>query len=180
MPDIIIDLETLSTKFNAAILVIAGIKFNRNNTLLEGKEENYFYKRITLESCIEIGLHVDPETQKWWSEQDKDVQYEALHNPDRVHIKQALKEFSAWFGTGSICIWGNGPSFDCGILKFAYEKCGLETPWSFWLERDIRTIFDLAGVRIKDLPQDNKHHALSDCRRELVGFRKAIKILKLV
>ena len=43
--DVIIDIETLSTRSNASILIIAGIKFNRNNAFVE---ENSFYKRIDL------------------------------------------------------------------------------------------------------------------------------------
>ncbi len=186
MTNIMVDLETLSVRPHAAILVIGAIKFKRGETWPEKitddelKKRDHFYIRIKLDSCINAGLHVDKETQKWWSEQEKDVKYEALENPDRVTIKTALKAFKEWVGTKSRTkIWGNGSSFDCSILGEAFKRCGMTPCWAFWLERDLRTIMDLGNVRACDLPQYGKHNALYDCYRQIIGFQRAEKNLQL-
>jgi hypothetical protein len=186
MTDVMMDLETLSVRPHAVILVIGAIKFNRGETWDEnidtkGLEKlDTFYIRVKINSCVKAGLHTDSTTEKWWEEQDEDVKYEALKNPDRVTLKTALGKFKEWYGNHPRRkIWGNGSSFDCTILGEAYKRCGLTIPWKFWLERDLRTIMDLGEVKMCDLPQYQKHHALYDCYRQIIGFQKAEKNLGL-
>lgn len=177
-----VDLETLSTRPHAIILVIGAIKFNRGETwkdIIDEKEIkklDHFYCRIKIESCENIGLHRDSQAEKWWNEQDKYVKYEALDNPRRITIHEALKSFKKWFGNGQYTkIWGNGSGFDCSILGEAYKRCGMEIPWKFWMERDLRTIMDLGDVKTWDLPQYKNHNALFDCYRQIIGFQRAEK-----
>ena len=184
MSEIMLDLESLSTRPHAVILVIGAIKFRRGETWSEKpidlKNRDCFYRRIKIDSCVNAGLHIDPQTEKWWSEQDEDVRYDALENPDRVTLKTALREFKDWFGGHHRTkIWGNGSGFDCTILGEAYKRCGMEIPWKFWLERDLRTIMDLGDVRACDLPQYQKHQALWDVYRQIIGFQRAEKNLGL-
>jgi hypothetical protein len=180
MTEVMMDLETLSVRPHAVILVIGAIKFNRGQTWDTNINEktleklDTFYVRIKIESCEKVGLHTDISTQKWWGEQEDDVKYEALSNPDRVSLKKALTKFAEWYGKNPRQkIWGNGSSFDCSILGEAYKRCGLDIPWKFWLERDLRTMLDIGGVKMNDLPQYKKHHALYDCYRQIIGFQKA-------
>lgn len=178
MSEIMVDLETLSTRSHAVILVIGAIKFNRGEkwnkdfTYNDLSKKNIFYKRINISSCIDIGLHTDPETEKWWNKQDKDVKYEALYNKNRIDIKQALEEFTKWF-SDSTYIWGNGSSFDISILGEAYERCNLDIPWKFYNVRDLRTLYDLGNVDSRSLPSNDKHHAIYDCFRQIVGLYMA-------
>jgi hypothetical protein len=180
--DVMIDLETLSTRNNAIILVIAGIKFRRNDPdiPLEKIPPRYtFYRKIDIDSCKEIGLHYDKLTEDWWKTQSEEVYNEAFLG-DRIKIKQALFEFTQWFNqepTGTK-IWSQGANFDIPILDEAYRRCGLEPPWKFWLVRDTRTIYDIANIYSKDFPAGNEHNALSDCWRQIHGVKKAFKILK--
>ena len=180
-----LDLETMSTRPNAVILVIGAIKFNRGDVWKENIDKkdlentNFFYKRIKIDSCIKAGLHIDKETEKWWSEQEPDIKYEALENNDRVTLKEALRSFKEWLGTNpKLKIWGNGSSFDCTILGEAYKICEMKIPWNFWLERDLRTLMELGNVKMSDLPQYGKHHALYDCYRQIIGFQRSEKNLK--
>lgn len=180
-----IDLETLSVRPHAAVIIIGAIKFNRgekwDKNIDEKELENLdvFYRRIKINSCVHAGLHIDGATEKWWKQQDSEVQYEALKHPDRVTLKTALREFSEWFGSDTHTkIWGNGSGFDCSILGEAYTRCGLVKPWKFWMERDLRTIMDLTDLRTSDLPQYKKHHALWDCYRQIIGFQMCERILK--
>ena len=182
MPDIMLDLECLSVRPHAVILVIGAIKFERNGSWSEQVDEkgltkfDTFYKRITINSCLSKGLHIDKETQKWWDNQTNDIKYESLENPDRITLDEALIEFKNWFGTNSKThIWGNGSGFDCSILGEAYKRCGMDIPWKFWMERDLRTIMDIGKVNNFSLPQYNKHHALYDAYRQIIGLQLAIK-----
>lgn len=178
------DLETLSVRPNAVILVIGAIKFNRGETWNENLKKNdikktdSFYRLIEIDSCIKEGMHVDPDTEKWWHAQHTSVKYDALINTDRIPLRQALEEFCKWFGSNQRTkIWGNGSSFDCTILGEAYKICKMIPPWKFWLERDLRTITDLGCVRMCDLPQYQKHNALYDCYRQIIGFQRSEKNL---
>ena len=72
MTDVMVDLETLSMRPHAAVVIIGAIKFNRgeewkvNITEDELYKKDVFYRRITIESCNKIKLHVDNNTVKWW------------------------------------------------------------------------------------------------------------------
>lgn len=185
MTDVMMDLETLSVRPHAAIIIIGAIRFNRgeiwdkNIDARDLEKLDVFYRRININSCVNYGLHIDESTEKWWKGQDPDVQYEALQHPDRVTLKTALTEFKEWFGSDRRTkIWGNGSGFDCTVLGEAYTRCGVEKPWKFWMERDFRTVMDMAGLYASDLPQYIKHHALWDCYRQIIGFQQCEQILR--
>ena len=64
--DLMIDLETLSTSNNAAILTMAAVKFDphadyRKVTVDQLPPNQVFYKRIDLDSCLKIGLVTNDE-----------------------------------------------------------------------------------------------------------------------
>lgn len=170
MSDIMVDLETLGTNPNSVILSIGAVRFSRNER--NEKYENNFYERISIDSCIEKKLDIDSTTMEWWKLQKEDVRYEALENPDRKPLKQVLTEFSKWFGSETNKIWGKGPSFDCSILANAYRKCDMEPPWKFWNERDVRTIMDLGNIKSYHLPNNQMHHPIADCKRQIIGVKK--------
>ena len=56
--DVMVDLETLSTRPHALILVIGAVKFNRKRKMPDLKKMDTFYRRITISSCIEKGMHI--------------------------------------------------------------------------------------------------------------------------
>jgi hypothetical protein len=174
--DLMVDIETLGTSPNSSILVIGAVKFQRNGNLKPLKELDTFYRRIILNSCLDLGLKVDKETLEWWDKQDSNVRYEALENPDRIPLRQALIEFSTWMKPCNK-VWANSPSFDCVILESAYKACNIPIPWNFWNTRDCRTLFDLANIRKYDLPDNDQHNAIHDCYRQIVGVKRAISNL---
>lgn len=173
-----IDIESLAVSPDATVLTIGAIKFYRRGELQSMDKYEKFYVRVDPASCESIGSYTDPDTVKWWNSQSESARYEALEHPDRVPIQTALTKLSEWIGNSKV-IWANSPSFDCVILESAYRKCGREPPWRFWLIRDCRTIFDLAGIRKCDLPDGEEHHALHDCYRQIVGVKRALKKLGL-
>ena len=170
-PDVMIDIETLSTRPNATIVSIGAIKFSRDGPMKKLEEMDQFYVRVSRESGEIIGSRTDQDTLDWWKKQDEKVRYEALENPiDRLDIKDALTKLKEWIGKSTI-VWGHGDDFDCVVLNENYRMCGQETPWKFWNTRDTRTVYDLAGIRISDLPPDDKHHPIHDCYRQIYGLK---------
>lgn len=177
--EVMIDLETMSLNPDASILTIGAVKFNRKKRVRTIKNMDTFYRRITISSCEKAGLHVDPENINWWKNQSAEAIYEAIEHPDRVPIKQALVEFSEWFGDSEL-IWANGDDFDCVILASAYKACKIPVPWKFWNTRDVRTILDIAGVNLKDMPPPKVlHHALYDAYRQVLAVREAFKRIRV-
>jgi hypothetical protein len=177
--DVMIDIETLSTRPNAVIVSIGAIKFSRVGVTPELDEMDSFYTRVSRESCELLGMHVDPNTLEWWKKQDADIRYEALENPvDRLTIKDALSSLSKWFGRSQF-IWGHGDDFDCVVLNEAFTICNMKVPWQFWNTRDTRTLFDIAGIRNSDLPANDKHHPIHDCYRQFIGVKKALSKLNI-
>ena len=71
MTDIMLDLETLSVRPHAAVIIIGAIKFKRGEiwkvdiTEEELYKKNVFFRRITIDSCHKIKLHIDNNTVKW-------------------------------------------------------------------------------------------------------------------
>jgi len=171
-----IDLETLSTRPNAVILVLAAVKFNRTGKIRKLEDMDTFYHRITINSCEEKGMHTDPETQKWWDKQDREVREEAFGEP-REDLSVVLRKFIEWYGDAKTP-WSHGATFDLVILNDAFRRCNLEAPWKFWDCRDTRTLYDIAGVKNWDLPQASKHHALYDCDRQIWGVKESIRRLQ--
>lgn len=169
-----LDLETLSTRKHAAIAVISAVKFNRDDSQIV--ENKPFYMLIDRSSCEQVNMHVDEETIKWWKEKPLHLQKEIFEGK-RVHLKDALKAFSEWYGDSRL-IWSQGATFDIPILEEAYHRWSLNPPWKFWQARDTRTIFDLAGIKSSDLPSENLHHALYDCQRQIWGVKESYKRIK--
>lgn len=174
--EIMLDLETLSTRTHATILVIAALKFNRNASSTELKNMDQFYAKIHLDSCSKLGMHTDPKTVRWWETQDPKIRQEAFGEP-REDLITVLQRFSKWYGN-SKTIWSHGATFDIPILAEAYSRCGLEPPWKFWVARDTRTLFDITGIKTENLPTENLHNALHDCWRQVWGVQEGFKRLQ--
>ena len=173
-----VDLETLSTRSWASILVIGAIKFNLDEPVIPLEKlssENQFYRRITLESNREIGLHEDSETKKWWDTQPEEVRKEAFEGV-RFPLKRVLEEFTAWFGK-STRLWCQGANFDAPILDEAYRRFGLTPPWKFWNVRDTRTLYFICGGN-ETTDKSNLHNALFDCQRQITAVKTGWKKVK--
>lgn len=143
-----LDLETMGTGSTAAICAIGAVEFD----LESGKLGREFYTIIDLESSVAAGGVIDASTVLWWLKQSAEARAELYSNG--IDIEIALARFSHWLDECGcdpmeLCIWGNGAAFDNVILRSAYKKAGLETPWEFWGDRCYRTAKNLlAGAEI--------------------------------
>lgn len=156
LTDIMVDLETMSTSNDAAILSIGAVAFGK-----EGVSTERFYTKVSLKSCQEHGLHIDAGTVMFWLEQSREAQQALLgYAPP---LSDALLQFSHWIGAyGKPKVWGNGATFDNVILRNAYKTANMKAPWDFWNDRCFRTLKGLSpGVVLPD--RGGVHHnALDD------------------
>lgn len=166
---VMLDLETRGTRPGSIIRSIGAVVFMPETQKL-GSE---FYVNIEGNSCIEVGLTSDPETDKWWAGQDQAVKDALL--VDQKPLKVALDLFHMWFDeVDGEKVWGHGASFDPVLLKAAYHAVGKEAPWKFWDERCCRTVLAL-GNR-KPLRTHGAHHnAVSDAKNQAIAVMAALK-----
>jgi len=150
-----IDLETLATTPNAAILTIGACLFDPRGTDVHSK----FYERIKLESQEDYGRTINEDTLQWWSQQDPQIQEDAFgEGVDRIDLRDAMKKLYT-FGLGTSNVWSHGSVFDVVIIEDICRSFQQAVTWKFWEVRDTRTLFDLAGVSVRI---EGKHNALTD------------------
>ena len=155
--DVMLDLETLSTRPEATILTFGACKFSPYN---QEEITQGIYFRINVDEQIAIGSHIDDETIAWWGRQADDVREEALGDDNRISLEQFTQELNR-FLVGVDNIWAQGPVFDIVILENLYRRLGKPCPWQFWQIRDSRTLLSTLG----DPREKNKaglHNALED------------------
>jgi DNA polymerase III epsilon subunit-like protein len=167
---LMVDLETLATTPNAAILTLGAVTFDPNSNRIYDE----FYRRVDLESLESLDTYIDDDTVEWWSKQDKSVQDEAFNPEGREPIQSVLEDFYK-FCMGSSKFWSHGATFDIVILENYFKQIGKPFPWNFWDVRDTRTLFDLGYD--PEMPQANKHNALEDARRQAIGVQNMCKKL---
>lgn len=173
--DVMIDLETLATSSDAAILTIGAVKFDPFGRELTDPDMDSFYVRVDLDSCDEINLVTNDDTIAWWANQSKEAKYEAFDNPDRLHIREAFEQLYK-FCWGAKRVWSNGAAFDIPICEHVYKKLNKAIPWSFWQVRDVRTAFDL-GINPKR-PDITAHNALADAYQQAICIQNVYNTLR--
>lgn len=168
--NVMLDLETLSTASNAAIVSIGAVKFSLNDDAPNPIVDT-FYCTIKPKSCSDVGLEISEATVKWWATQPREVM-DALRK-DAIPLQDAIKKFSQWYGSVSLPTWGCGASFDNVIIFNAYEAVGMTRPWKYWHDRCYRTMKEIVK-----LPEEERngtyHNALDDAMHQT---RHLLKIL---
>jgi exodeoxyribonuclease VIII len=160
---VMLDLETMGTSRDAAIVAIGAVRFDPVELFVD--QRGMFYRTISLVDACRHGGVIDPRTVLWWLQQSADARREVEHGAG--HISHALSDFTAWLSdscagnTEAVRVWGNAASFDCTILGSAFARCDLPQPWSYWQERCYRTMrYAVAGNRVLPTKADRAlvHH----------------------
>ena len=83
MIQVMLDLETMSVRSNAAIASIGAVKFDTETGIVDK-----FYRTVDLRTSKAVGLHVDPETVGWWNNQSKEARQALLKDNEigRAHV----------------------------------------------------------------------------------------------
>lgn len=172
--DVMLDLETLSTRPEGVILILGAIKFNPFEIDSFGET---LYIRIDVDEQTAKGRHVCENTMGWWLKQPTDVMEEALSETDRVSISDTLKRLNK-FLVGVNNIWAQGPIFDIGMLENMYRGENTPPPWQHWQISDSRTLFKTHGDP-RVVGRDNLHNALADCVYQAQGVQQVYDRLGL-
>jgi len=169
-----LDLESLGTRPDCAILTLGAVKFDPFEVDRFG---DGLYFRIDVNEQLELGREVQEDTLEWWGRQAEDVREEALGETGRISLTDMYQQLNR-FLVGVNNIWCQGPAFDIVILENIYRQMGWPTPWQFWQIRDSRTLFGVHG----DPREKNKaglHNALEDCISQAQGVQEIYHRLKI-
>ena len=173
--DIMIDLETLNTTPDAAILTIGAVKFDPFGSELKEPKMDSFYVKVDLDSCDRIGLTTNDDTIAWWANQSKEAQEAAFDPEGRIQIEDAFQQLYK-FCWGAKRVWSNGSVFDIVICENVFKRINKAIPWQYWQVRDVRTAFDL-GIN-PQRPPVTAHHALEDAWNQAVGIQNVYNTLR--
>ncbi|HAM3728575.1 TPA: exonuclease [Escherichia coli] len=161
---LMIDLETMGKNPDAPIISIGAIFFDPQT----GDMGPEFSKTIDLETA---GGVIDRNTIKWWLKQSREAQSAIM--TDEIPLDDALLQLREFIDENSgeffVQVWGNGANFDNTILRRSYERQGIPCPWSYYNDRDVRTIVELGKAIDFDartaIPfEGERHNALDDAR----------------
>lgn len=162
-----LDLETLSTTHDAAIVSVGAVLFDPVANQL-GEE---FYQVVKLTNDAKDGI-IEASTVYWWLTQSDDARA-VFASKSTKSLKDVLLSFSQFVQTHScpdVQVWGNGSTFDNVILSSAYRRHELKQPWCFRNDRDVRTLLELGrSLRQFDAKQALSHtgvahNALDDAK----------------
>lgn len=161
MKRVMLDLETLDSGSNAAILSIGAQVFDFEEATLGAT----FYHVVDAEHSVKYFSRVkSAETMDWWAQQSPEAR--AVFDEPKLILPLALSGFTGWFaqeaGT-SAEMWGNGPDFDNVILSNAFRAVKMKQPWSHRSNRCYRTLVSLIPNAIIWPTRSGTHHnALAD------------------
>lgn len=160
---VMVDLETLSSKPTAAILSIGAVRFSFEEKAL--REDLYMV--LDVGNCVDKGLRVDVDTIIWWMKQSDEAR--KVFFEKGYYLNVALLRLANFIKqVPDTKVWGNGATFDNAILRNAYEVTGLVVPWSYKDDCCYRT------MRTRFFPEARcimgvggvKHNALDDARSQ--------------
>ncbi len=175
LTDVMIDLETLATSPNAAVLTIGAVKFDPFGDDVHEATCKKLYIKVDLDSCQDLNLDISDDTIQWWASQSQEAQDEAFGSEGRIHIRDAVEQLYK-FCWGAKRVWSHGASFDIVICENIFRKVQKSVPWKFWDVRCTRTMFDL-GMDPRR-PPVLKHHALEDAWNQAVGVQNMFRSLR--
>lgn len=156
MNNVMIDIETLATTPNAAILSVGAVFFDVNGNL--GAE---FEMAVNMRSAIEKRF-VCKNTLAWWKKQPEEARSKAFYG--HASMEKMLVDLYQFIAQGGseVRVWGNGPTFDITILEHAFDQYGYRCPWKFFNVRCCRTVEDLSMLNRGDFEREGTHHSALD------------------
>ena len=174
MNNIMLDLETLSTRHDAMIISIGAVMFDKDGL------GDIFY-RVIDNTNNPYGFHMDPATVSFWMRQEYPARLPFFSTSGDPNIETVLSSFAGLCdlagGHHNVKIWGNGATFDNVILSNAYERVGIEHPWSHRGDRCYRTLKNFSSV---ECPQvGTLHNALDDAKAQALHLIEIAKDLNL-
>lgn len=143
--DVMVDLETLGTDFNAVVFQVAAAGFD----IETGAILSEFSEIADISNLQEEDGVINGGTLKWWLNTDMYLLADLLDKGESLSARDIFKQFHGWLtklheGFENVYLWGNGILFDNAIIRYKLENYGLGYPIFYRNDRDVRTIFELA------------------------------------
>lgn len=170
MNNIMIDIETVSTKMNSAVIQVAMLRFD-----WEGNISDEITLELALDEQIHKGLDINSGTLSWWLDTNPDHLKHLLNNGQNVDsILNIIKKYI----TFEDYLWCHA-TFDIPVLNNLFSTYNCKIPWAFKKVRDIRTLVDLANLDLTQYnwDQEKTHDALDDCRFQVKYCCDAYRML---
>ena len=152
MKHAMLDLETMSTSPNAAIVQIGACYFD-----VYGIKET-FCVNVNLHSEAAFGFDIEADTIMWWLSQSKEAQDSIRQTPMESSI--ALIDTSVFLRRAD-WIWSHS-TFDFVILMNHYRKLKIAPSFHFRNSMDIRTLVNLTVDKSRAIREGIHHNALDD------------------
>ena len=173
--DIMIDIESLDTSPNCVILTIGAVRFDpRGMGIVERLE-----LRPTIDEQTEkYNRVINEDTLRWWGEQSPEALDEAMGDRDRVSFNDCMEALYK-FCWNRRAVWSNGASFDIVAMESAWRNLGMRIPWPYYTVRDTRTLYEVAGVSLKDKKYGTSttHKAVEDAEHQAIVVQDAYRNL---
>lgn len=185
MMHVMLDLETLGTKPGSVIFAIGAVAFKDSEFELGPEEFNStFHKIISIENSQYYKFAINPDTERWWSEEtgDKSELIAALTGKgNAVSVGEALTAFQDWLSQyqdnpdhKKVLVWGNGKEFDNALLRAYYEHLGMECPFTFRADMDFRTLKNLFPDCKPQQDNDTPHNSLADAKYQAEWLKEVL------
>lgn len=157
-----LDLETLATTPDAAILSIGAVRFDLDaGTVFD--QSDTFYTAVSID--YQPGRKITNSTLAWWFMQTAEAQ-EVFFDPTALPLNIALNALATWVGPQpgiTPKVWSNGADFYLPMLAHAYAQHGIDLPWQPYSGRCYRTYKNLRTARSVKVERTGEHHnALAD------------------
>ena len=186
--DVMVDLETLGTDFNAVIFQIASAAFDiETGNIVEEFNEFADISKLTDDDGI-----INGGTLKWWLDTNKELLAELLSKNNAYTPRELLVIYHRWLNEltleyDEVYLWGNGILFDNAIIRHKFENYGLKYPIFYRNDRDVRTIFELAQIKTGETAKEmhdriydqerTAHDAMNDVKNQIALVSECYRIL---
>ena len=183
--NIMICIETLSTKTNASIIEITAMEFNK----LTGEIGDEFNTVIIPSEWAKNGRDIDGYSILCQFAQNEGIQEKCAAENDNMNtlmdslclLTLFIKRHDNIDDTSEnrIVIWGNSNTSDISILQSAYEHFDMKTPWEHWAVNDCRTIANLMPEIENDiLFEGEKHNPSDNCKYQIKYLSRILRTIK--
>lgn len=175
--DVMIDMETMSSRNNAAIATLGAVAFNPDiiTPLGEMDSRNFFNGYLDLRK--QEGRHFDGDTIYWWLQQSLEarVALRPKFNVQPDEPRRVLQQFSDWcYTVGAKRCWSYGATFDNVLLVDIYRWVGLNCPIHYRDQACARTVIQLASLPRPQVAGLVAHGALDDAIVQTIWLQQSL------
>ena len=176
--NIMVDLETASTKENAAILSWAMVPFHTDGNKFD--DIDGFYRIVSLTSCFLAGMNFEDSTQQWWMNQDPQSKGILLHSEEK-NIQDVTFEAFAYLENLSqkyeLYLWSRGIDFDITKIEWCFNKfVERPLPYKYSHKMDVRTVLRFMNVDQSQFEfKGIRHSSVDDCLHDIKMVQAAYK-----